>query len=114
MKTPSQFNDSSSLSRRQWIRSGLTTCGYLAAGGLALGQSEAREHDARVSKRTFIRIHVSEGLFDRFGLAQPQEAPEDERSCLHRERVLCDDGLSLPLAAFRAAPLEVHAITRLG
>jgi predicted DNA-binding protein with PD1-like motif len=42
MKTPNQFNDSSSLSRRQWIGSGLATCGYLAAGGLALGQSEQK------------------------------------------------------------------------
>src|ERR1700736_84926 len=42
MKTPSQFNDSSSLSRRQWIHSGLATCGYLAAGGLALGQSDEK------------------------------------------------------------------------
>jgi predicted DNA-binding protein with PD1-like motif len=32
--------DSSSLSRRQWMRSGLVACGYLAAGGLALGLSE--------------------------------------------------------------------------
>jgi hypothetical protein len=42
MKTPSQFNDSSSLSRRQWIHSGLATCGYLAAGGFVLGQSEEK------------------------------------------------------------------------
>jgi hypothetical protein len=42
MKTLNQFNDSSSLSRRQWIGSGLATCGYLAAGGLALGQSEEK------------------------------------------------------------------------
>ena len=42
MKTPNQFNDSSSLSRRQWIGSSLATCGYLAAGGLALGQSEEK------------------------------------------------------------------------
>jgi predicted DNA-binding protein with PD1-like motif len=42
MKTPDQFNDSSSLSRRSWIRSGLVTCSYLAAGGLALGQSEEK------------------------------------------------------------------------
>jgi hypothetical protein len=39
MKTSNQFDGSSSLSRRQWIHSGLVTCGYLAAGGLALGQS---------------------------------------------------------------------------
>ena len=30
----------SSLSRRQWSRSGLTTCGYLAASGLVLVQSD--------------------------------------------------------------------------
>ena len=42
MKTPNQFNDSLSLSRRQWIGSGLATCGYLAAGGLALGQAEKK------------------------------------------------------------------------
>ena len=42
MKTPNQFNNSSSLSRRDWIRSGLATCGYLTAGGLALGQSEEK------------------------------------------------------------------------
>ncbi len=42
MKTSNQFNDSSSLSRRQWVRSGLATCGYLAAGDLALGQSEKK------------------------------------------------------------------------
>jgi len=30
----------SPVSRRQWIRTGLTTCGYLAAGGFALGQTE--------------------------------------------------------------------------
>ena len=41
MKTRNQFNDSS-LSRRQWIGSGLATCSYLAAGGLALGQSEEK------------------------------------------------------------------------
>ena len=29
------------LSRRQWIRTGLTTCGYLAAGGLAVAQRES-------------------------------------------------------------------------
>ncbi len=42
MKTSNQFNDSSSLSRRQWVRSGLAACGYLAAGGLAVGQSEEK------------------------------------------------------------------------
>jgi predicted DNA-binding protein with PD1-like motif len=42
VKTRNQFNDSSSLSRRQWIGSGLATCGYLAAGGLALGQPEEK------------------------------------------------------------------------
>jgi len=42
VKTSHQFHDSSSLSRRQWIGSGLATCGYLAAGGLALGQSEEK------------------------------------------------------------------------
>jgi predicted DNA-binding protein with PD1-like motif len=42
MKTPYQFNDSSSLSRREWIGSGLATCGYLAAAGLALGQSKEK------------------------------------------------------------------------
>jgi predicted DNA-binding protein with PD1-like motif len=42
MKTPNQFNDSSSLSRRQWMRSGLVTCGYLAVGGPVLGQSEEK------------------------------------------------------------------------
>ena len=31
---------SSSLSRRQWINSGLATCGYLAAGGLVRSQSQ--------------------------------------------------------------------------
>jgi uncharacterized protein len=40
MKTPNPLNQSSSLSRRQWIRTGLTTCGFLAAGGLGLAQSE--------------------------------------------------------------------------
>jgi predicted DNA-binding protein with PD1-like motif len=40
----SMFNsgDSISLSRRQWMRSGLVVCGYLAAGGLALGLSEEK------------------------------------------------------------------------
>jgi predicted DNA-binding protein with PD1-like motif len=33
-------SDSSSLSRRQWIRSGVAACGYLAAGGLALVRAE--------------------------------------------------------------------------
>jgi predicted DNA-binding protein with PD1-like motif len=42
VKPPNPFNDSSSLSRRQWISSGLATCGYFAAGGLALGQSEEK------------------------------------------------------------------------
>jgi hypothetical protein len=42
MKTLNQFNDSSSLSRHQWIGSGLGTCGYLATGVLALGQSEEK------------------------------------------------------------------------
>jgi predicted DNA-binding protein with PD1-like motif len=37
--TPNQSNESLSLSRRHWIRSGLVTCGYLTAGGLALGQT---------------------------------------------------------------------------
>ena len=30
----------SPVSRRQWIRTGLTTCGFFAAGGLVLAQSE--------------------------------------------------------------------------
>jgi len=33
------MNDPSSLSRRQWIGSGLASCGYLAAGGLGLAQA---------------------------------------------------------------------------
>lgn len=33
-------SDTSSLSRRQWIHSGLAACGYLAAGGLALAAME--------------------------------------------------------------------------
>src|ERR1700679_1796900 len=40
MKTSNTYNDLSSLTRRQWIRSGLTVCGSLALGGLALAQSE--------------------------------------------------------------------------
>jgi len=35
-------NPRSLLSRRQWIGSGLTTCGYLAAGGFFLSQSQAK------------------------------------------------------------------------
>jgi hypothetical protein len=78
-----------------------------------MGQSEAREHDARVSKRKFIRIHVSECLFDRFGLAQPQEAPEDERlSCI--ASVCCETTDSACRSPRSAQPLEVHAITRSG
>src|ERR1700720_3185937 len=42
MKTSNQLNDSPSVTRRQWVRSGLAPCGYLAAGGLALGQSEGK------------------------------------------------------------------------
>jgi uncharacterized protein len=34
------MNDASSWSRRQWIASGLVTCSYLAATGLALARSE--------------------------------------------------------------------------
>jgi predicted DNA-binding protein with PD1-like motif len=34
------MNDPSTLSRRQWIGSGLATCGYLAATSLALGHSQ--------------------------------------------------------------------------
>src|SRR5277367_6749321 len=37
---PIRFKYPSSLSRRQWIGSGLATCGYLVAGGPALAQSE--------------------------------------------------------------------------
>jgi predicted DNA-binding protein with PD1-like motif len=33
------MNTPSSVSRRQWIGSGLTTCGFLAAGGLGLAQA---------------------------------------------------------------------------
>jgi len=33
-------SDLSSLSRRQWLRSGLGACAYLAAGGLALARAE--------------------------------------------------------------------------
>jgi uncharacterized protein len=33
------MKSSPSLSRRQWIRSGLTTCGYLVAGGFALAEA---------------------------------------------------------------------------
>jgi predicted DNA-binding protein with PD1-like motif len=33
------MNRASSVSRRQWIGSGLATCGFLAAGGLDLGQA---------------------------------------------------------------------------
>jgi predicted DNA-binding protein with PD1-like motif len=40
MNTSNSFHPSSSLSRRQWIRSGLTTCGYLAAGGLVTAATE--------------------------------------------------------------------------
>jgi hypothetical protein len=40
MKKSNTCNDLSSLSRRQWIRSGLTICGSLALGGYALAQSE--------------------------------------------------------------------------
>ena len=42
MKTPNQFNDSSSLLPRQRIRSRLVTCSYLMAGGLAPGQSKEK------------------------------------------------------------------------
>ena len=41
MSTSNSVNQPTSLSRRQWIRSGLTTCGYLAAGGLAAAGTEA-------------------------------------------------------------------------
>jgi predicted DNA-binding protein with PD1-like motif len=45
MKTANQsdsfaINHPSSLSRRRWIGSGLATCGYLAAGGLVLAQTD--------------------------------------------------------------------------
>jgi predicted DNA-binding protein with PD1-like motif len=40
MKTPNLLNHPASLSRRQWFRSSLVTCGYLAAGSLFAGQSE--------------------------------------------------------------------------
>jgi predicted DNA-binding protein with PD1-like motif len=40
MKTSSSLNQPSVLSRREWIRTGLTTCGYLAAGGLVPVQAE--------------------------------------------------------------------------
>lgn len=40
MKTSDTCNDASLLSRRQWIRSGLTICGSLALGGLALSRPE--------------------------------------------------------------------------
>jgi predicted DNA-binding protein with PD1-like motif len=40
MNTPSLPNNSSSLTRRQWIRSSLTACGCFGAGGLALAQPE--------------------------------------------------------------------------
>ena len=45
MKTSNQFNSfaishPSSLSRRRWIGSGLATCGYLAAGGFVLAQTD--------------------------------------------------------------------------
>jgi hypothetical protein len=33
-------SDSSSLSRREWLRSGIAACGYLATGGLALAHAE--------------------------------------------------------------------------
>lgn len=39
MKRPKPFNHLSSLSRRQWIGSGLATCGFLAAAGLGLAQA---------------------------------------------------------------------------
>jgi predicted DNA-binding protein with PD1-like motif len=40
MKTPNLFNNPSSLTRRQWIRSSLAACGCFGAGGLAVAQSE--------------------------------------------------------------------------
>ena len=40
MKAPNLLNNSSSLTRRQWIRSSLTACGCFGAGGLPLAQSE--------------------------------------------------------------------------
>ena len=40
MQTSNILDNPSSLSRRQWIRSGLTICGSLALGGLALAQSK--------------------------------------------------------------------------
>jgi predicted DNA-binding protein with PD1-like motif len=42
MKTSNTLNQRSSLSRRQWIRTGLTTCGYLAAGGLVTTRADDR------------------------------------------------------------------------
>jgi predicted DNA-binding protein with PD1-like motif len=42
MKTPNEVDDSSSLSERQWMRSALATCGYLASGSLVPGQLEEK------------------------------------------------------------------------
>ena len=40
MITPNAVNDPSLLSRRQWIGTGLATCGYVAVGALALAQAD--------------------------------------------------------------------------
>ena len=56
-------SDSSSLSRREWLRSGLAACGYLAAGGLALARAEeAPAPKGYTAPKGVTDLHLAPGL----------------------------------------------------
>jgi predicted DNA-binding protein with PD1-like motif len=58
-----KIDSPSSLSRRQWIRSGLTACGYLAAGGLALARGQETPVPKGYSPPTGLTdLHPAPGL----------------------------------------------------
>jgi hypothetical protein len=56
-------SNSSSLSRRQWLGSGLAACGYLAAGGLALTRAQETPAPAGYTPPTGLAVlHPAPGL----------------------------------------------------
>jgi hypothetical protein len=65
-------SDSSSLSRRQWIRSGLSACGYLAAGGFALAHAEqTAEPKGYTLPKGVTDLHLAPGLKTRLVSEHP-------------------------------------------
>ena len=65
-------SDVSSLSRRQWLGSGLAACGYLAAGGLVLARAEeAPAPKAYTPPTGLTNLHPAPGLETRLVSEHP-------------------------------------------